>query len=200
MAEPPIDPRSSVHWFEYSVKGFAVELPNASDLGLQTEDMVGIQPCGRDAALATLRSFLYKRGRNYSTDMSSPRLGAVGCSRMSVHLATGSISTRECYQATIRRIEELTGDNSKNAKAWRASLKSFVGRLHWHCHFMQKLETEPEMEFRPVARVYEGMRPAVSPEWHTAFAQGRTGFPFVDACMRSLIATGWDQFPHARDA
>lgn len=101
---------------------------------------------------------------------------------------------RECYQATQQRVAELSDDNSADGKAWRASLKSFIGRLHWHCHFMQKLETEPEMEFRPVARAYEGMRPATLPEWNTAFAQGQTGFPFVDACMRSLIATGWINF------
>ena len=194
MAEPLLEQPSSVHWYDDKLTGFAGELPIAEDLGLQAEGIVGIQPCGRDAALATLRSFLYQRGRNYSTDMSSPQLGATGCSRMSVHLATGSISMRECNQATLRRIEELKDDNSEDAKAWRASLKAFIGRLHWHCHFMQKLETEPEMEFRPVARAYEGMRPTASPEWHEAFAQGRTGFPFVDACMRSLIATGWINF------
>jgi len=27
-----------------------------------------------------------------------------------------------------------------------------------------------------------------------AWAEGRTGFPFLDACMRSLIATGWLNF------
>ena len=194
MSKPLHEQPNSIQWFSHKLEGFVDEIPKAKELGLQAEGIVGIQPCGREAAVATLQSFLYQRGRNYSTDMSSPRLGAMGCSRMSVHLATGSISMRECYQATLRRIAELEGDNSEDARAWRASLKSFIGRLHWHCHFMQKLETEPEMEFRPVARVYEGMRPAASPEWHEAFAQGRTGFPFVDACMRSLIASGWINF------
>lgn len=193
MTDPLLQQPSAAHWFDKKLEGFAVELPTAEKLGLNI-DGIGIQPCGRDAALATLHGFLYQRGRNYSTDMSSPRLGATGCSRMSVHLVTGSISMRECYQATLQRIDELTGDNSADARAWRASLKSFIGRLHWHCHFMQKLETEPEMEVRPVARVYEGMRPATSQEWHKAFAQGQTGFPFVDACIRSLIATGWINF------
>lgn len=194
MAKPLHQQPNSIQWFSHKLEGFVDEIPKVKELGLQSEGIVGIQPCGREAALATLHSSLYQRGRNYSTDMSSPRLGAMGCSRMSVHLATGSISIRECYQATLRRVGELEGDNSEDARAWRASLKSFIGRLHWHCHFMQKLETEPEMEFRPVARVYEGMRPAVSFEWHEAFAQGQTGFPFVDACMRSLIASGWINF------
>jgi deoxyribodipyrimidine photo-lyase len=34
----------------------------------------------------------------------------------------------------------------------------------------------------------------VDPDRHTAWAEGRTGLPFVDACMRALSATGWLNF------
>lgn len=194
MARPIYPVPAEVEWHSANPKGFAADIPGAETVGLTYDGIAGIQPGGRAAATATLHSFLYHRGRDYRTDMSSPLLGAKGCSRLSVHLVAGSISMRECYQATVKRKDELKDDASPYAKAWRASLSSFIGRLHWHCHFMQKLEAEPEMEFRPVARAYEGMRPNVSAEWHAAFATGRTGFPFVDACMRSLIATGWINF------
>ncbi|MDC0886797.1 FAD-binding domain-containing protein [Altererythrobacter sp.] len=194
MSQPILERPNEIAWSQAAPKGFARDRPTDRQLGLKPDGIEGIQPGGRNAALATLRSFLTKRGQEYRTDMSSPSPGATGCSRLSVHLVAGSVSMRECYQATVQRIEELQDDTSAEAKAWRASLKSFIGRLHWHCHFMQKLETEPEMEFRPVARVYEGMRPAASPEWHAAYAEGRTGYPFVDACLRSLIATGWINF------
>lgn len=194
MTKPIVEQPSFVRWLDNMPARFTTKLPNASDLGLQTDGIVELQPGGRDAALDMLSSFLYQRGQNYSTDMSSPHLGATGCSRISIHLATGSISMRECYKATLERVEDLNASDSVDVRYWRSSLKSFVGRLHWHCHFMQKLETEPEMEFRPVARAYEGMRAASSTETYNAFAHGRTGFPFVDACMRSLIATGWINF------
>ncbi len=194
MSQPVHPVPQNISWFGKNLTGFQTDIPGAGDVDLEHDGIKGIQPGGREAACATLESFLYHRGRNYRTDMSSPRLGAKGCSRLSVHLVAGSISMRECYQATVKRKEDLKDDQSAEAKAWRASLTSFIGRLHWHCHFMQKLEAEPEMEFRPVARAYEGMRPASSAEWHTAFATGNTGFPFVDACMRSLIATGWINF------
>ena len=194
MSQPIVPVPDRIEWSDEASDEFGDELPDASRLELFPDGIEGIQPGGRAAALATLHSFLYERGQDYRTDMSSPRLGAKGCSRLSVHLVAGSVSMRECYQATMQRIDELQGDDSDDAKAWRASSKAFIGRLHWHCHFMQKLESEPEMEFRPVARVYEGMRPAASTQWHAAFALGRTGYPFVDACMRSLIATGWINF------
>ena len=126
--------------------------------------------------------------------MSSPILGESGCSRLSAHLAWGTLSMREVVHATSDRRAALADDASAAAKAWRASLTAFVGRLHWHCHFTQKLETEPAIEWEPTARAYAGMRPPAPPAIVAAYAEGRTGFPFVDACMRQLRATGWINF------
>lgn len=171
----------------------SVALP--SMLTLFAPDLITMrQPGGRQAALATLDSFLNVRGRDYRTDMSSPILGEHGCSRLSAHLAWGTVSIREVFQATSARLAGLQDDKSADAKVWRASLGAFVGRLHWHCHFTQKLETEPELAWRPTARVYEGMRPPATRLIAGAFSQGQTGFPFVDACMRQLAATGWINF------
>jgi deoxyribodipyrimidine photo-lyase len=67
---------------------------------------------------------------------------------------------------------------------------------------MQKLEDEPAIEFRNFARSADGLRPgdvgvpmtAQDEERLAAWCEGRTGFPMVDACMRSLRATGWLNF------
>lgn len=75
--------------------------------------------------------------------------------------------------------------------AGRAAL--FAGRLHWHCHFIQKLESEPEIEHRDLHPAYTGLR-GFDERRHEAWARGYTGLPFVDACMRSLAATGWINF------
>ncbi|MFX7945895.1 FAD-binding domain-containing protein, partial [Acinetobacter baumannii] len=77
-----------------------------------------------------------------------------------------------------------------------AALRAFAGRLRWHCHFMQKLEDEPAIEFRNFARSHDGLRPGdgrpLSPQDEdrlAAWCEGRTGYPMVDACMRQLLAT-----------
>jgi deoxyribodipyrimidine photo-lyase len=80
-----------------------------------------------------------------------------------------------------------------------ASLKSFESRLHWHCHFIQKLETEPEIEFRCLHPATRGLRneaefTAQEHERFQAWCEGRTGLPFVDACMRYLRHEGWINF------
>ncbi|MEM7731104.1 MAG: FAD-binding domain-containing protein [Pseudomonadota bacterium] len=170
-------------------------VPTPEALGLDHDGIDWLQPAGRAAALDTLNAFLTDRGETYRTAMSSPISGWDACSRLSVHFVAGSISMREAYQATVRRQEEVAGLPKSERGTWPGALQSFIGRLHWHCHFMQKLEAEPELEWRPMARAYEGLRPEPNhPERLERFAEGRTGYPFVDACMRSLHAVGWINF------
>ena len=110
---------------------------------------------------------------------------AEGRSRLSAHLACGTISMRCVHQATEARIA-ATPDRSL-----AYALRGFASRLRWHCHFMQKLEDEPEIEWRNMARSVDGLRPGDGVHESAVDCEGRTGFPMVDACMRQLCATGW---------
>ena len=190
MSEP-MAPRPKAEW---CAPLFEHDLPDTQRLQMSPDADVWLPDAGTAAAVGVLRAFLTERGRDYRTDMSSPTLGWTGCSRLSPYLAVGAISMKRCYQETLARQKDLAGDPSEDAKAWRASLRAFIGRLHWHCHFTQKLEADPELEFRPAVRAYEGMRPPSDPALIAAYAKGQTGFPFVDACMRQLAATGWLNF------
>ena len=161
------------------------------------------QPGGRDAALALLQSFLHERGHDYRRAMSSPVDAESACSRLSAHLTWGTISTREVYQAARHRARELRdalaardphADRAPLVR-WQQSLVSFASRLEWRDHFVQKLESEPALEDRPYSPVYDDVWPAVpDAERLAAWRDGRTGYPLVDACMRSLQATGWLTF------
>jgi deoxyribodipyrimidine photo-lyase len=143
-----------------------------------------------------MQSFHQERGELYRSAMSSPIGGETACSRLSPYLAFGTISLREVAQATQQRQAELKlleGDKPKN---WRASMASFTKRLHWRSHFMQKLESEPRLEFQNLHPAYDGLRTSTSPDAArlAAWQKGETGLPFVDACMRYLAATGWLNF------
>ena len=145
-----------------------------------------------------LDSFLNRRGMNYRTDMSSPLLAESGCSRISPYLAFGCLSIREAYRHAEMRTESLRDDRTLDAKDrgdWGRSLSSFKSRLAWHCHFIQKLEDEPQIEFRNVNRAYDGLRESEFNEsYFEAWCKGETGYPMIDACMRSLHRTGWINF------
>jgi len=164
------------------------DLPSLQTLGLQP-DAKAVQAGSEAHAWAELGDFLDGRGRDYRRAMSSPLTAADACSRLSPHLAFGTISMRAVHQATEHAIAH-TSDRTL-AKA----LRSFSGRLRWHCHFMQKLEDQPSIEFDNFARVCDGLR---ENDFDTArfeaWCAGQTGYPMVDACMRSLTATGWLNF------
>lgn len=169
------------------------QIPTASDLGLPPDPCPERQPGGREAALSTLGGFLTVRGQRYRREMSSPVTGFRACSRLSPHLAWGSLSSREAAQAAWARRAEIRADGA--APGWAGSVDSFQARLHWRCHFMQKLEDEPEIERLCMHRAYEGLREADhNPVRLAAWEAGETGFPFVDACIRALRATGWMNF------
>ncbi|MEO1422043.1 MAG: deoxyribodipyrimidine photo-lyase [Pseudomonadota bacterium] len=146
---------------------------------------------GSRHAMSLLGGFLIERAEPYRRAMSAPGPGAIHCSRLSPHLAWGTISLRSVVQATWARQREA---KLNNEKGFRASLHSFNGRLHWRDHFVQKLEDAPRIEFENMHRVYDRVDRIPSAERLDAFASGQTGFPFVDACMRSLRATGWMNF------
>ncbi|MEM6376475.1 MAG: FAD-binding domain-containing protein [Pseudomonadota bacterium] len=170
-------------------------VPDMRDLALSPDMCPERQMGGRAVGLAMLDSFLHARGEGYRADMSSPLAGATSCSRLSPHLAWGTVSMREVAQATWSRQRALKALPKPEQGGWRGALHSFNGRLHWHCHFMQKLEDEPRLEFENLHRAYDGMRPSEPDAARlAAWANGETGLPFLDACMRSLRATGWLNF------
>jgi deoxyribodipyrimidine photo-lyase len=172
----------------------AEALPSLRDLGLSTPGRQ-LPAAGEGAAWHTLDDFLAERARPYRQALSSPLTAPHSCSRLSAHLAFGTLSMRSVHQATEARIADC-GDREL---AW--ALRSFASRLRWHCHFMQKLEDEPAMECHNLAKSVNGLRAgdgapldAAHTERLQAWCEGRTGYPMVDACMRQLRATGWLNF------
>jgi len=163
-------------------------LPTLASLGLAPHGKT-LQAAGEEAARETLRSFLHERAHGYRRAISSPLSAEAGCSRLSPHLAFGTISLRTVHQSVERAIA-ATPD-----RTLARDLRGFAGRLRWHCHFMQKLESEPAIEFRNFARVCDGLRESeFDAARFAAWCEGRTGYPMVDACMRALRATGWLNF------
>lgn len=145
-------------------------------------------------AHATMRSFLSERGVGYTGGISSPNRAFVSGSRMSVHLAWGTVSARMISHATLRTIAQWSAAPHPDASRWVRSLQAFLSRLHWRDHFMQRLESEPAMEFRALHPAYEALPTLHRPDFTEAWLAGATGFPLVDACMRCARETGFLNF------
>jgi deoxyribodipyrimidine photo-lyase len=173
-------------------------LRDAVSLGIRGLPKPEVWAGGESKAQRTLESFLDERGRNYRIEMSSPVSAFDSCSRLSPYLAWGAISLRTVHQACERRRAELRSARDVGIpvdRGWFGSLQSFSGRLRWHCHFMQKLEDEPRIEFENFSRAYDGLRESQFDAGRfEAWCRGETGYPMVDACMRALHAGGWINF------
>ncbi len=183
----------------------AALVPFASDVVVEAQraraglEAAPVTP-GRAAAEQALARFLDERLARYRRGMSAPGEAPAACSLLSAHFAAGTLSIREAVHAVwAARAGVSAAAPSAERRAALEGLKSFEARLHWHCHFIQKLESAPDLEHVNLHRGYDGLRNAGEPtpderERLARWSAGQTGWPMVDACMRALTATGWLNF------
>ena len=170
-------------------------IPSPKQLSLNNDGIEIFQKGGRSEGLELLKSFLNKRGKNYSKEMSSPLTAYRSSSRLSTHIAFGTLSIKEIIQQTTNRKKEIQKLSNVEKNNWPRSISTFSSRLRWHCHFIQKLEDEPEIEFKNMHSSYNKLRNELDYDFFfESWKKGLTGYPMVDACMRSLIKTGWLNF------
>jgi deoxyribodipyrimidine photo-lyase len=150
------------------------ELPNSS-----------FQPGGPKSGWRYLASFGNERGQTYMRHISKPLAARRTCSRISPYLAWGNLSLREAYQHIEGIPTPQLGSRNK---------QQFLSRLRWRDHFIQKFESEWQLEYRTQNPAFAHIRTEVNPQWLDAWKQGQTGFPLIDACMRCVKATGYLNF------
>ncbi|MEM9984726.1 MAG: FAD-binding domain-containing protein, partial [Bacteroidota bacterium] len=143
------------------------------------------QPGGESKARRYFASFLEERAENYTRYLSKPHLSRVGCSRLSPYIAYGNLSVREIYQRSQRH---------RDLKPFGTEFDRFRDRLWWRSHYIQKLESEPQLEFEPLNPGFKALSRPRDERMIRAFAEGKTGFPMIDASIRCLQANGYLNF------
>ena len=171
-------------------------IPEAKELGITPRELEYRPIAGEKAAISVLFSFLDERGRKYRSGMSSPITGREACSRLSPYISTGCITIRQILHHSRRKQKKVRiNPRSAENRGWTSSLSSFQSRLAWHCHFIQRLEFETTMDEIAInPELDEHLERVHDEQRYQAWAKGQTGWPFFDACMRSLITTGWINF------
>lgn len=184
--------------------------PRAAELGLEAHDPPLRQRGGWQRAEEALQSFLAVRSQTYRGGISSPLRAEHSCSRLSAYLAFGCLSMRRVVHRTRATLRTLADPAHASAYHWvgqdagqvvqmamrqHRGLRSFLERLHWHCHFIQKLESEATIAWQNMHRGYDGLRESdFNATYFAALREGRTGWPLVDASVKMLEATGWINF------
>ena len=143
----------------------------------ETDRPVGLNlpPAGERAALSRWHEFLRDRLEGYDAARDLP--GVHGTSGMSVHLKWGEIHPRTML-ADVARVDSKDAATYRTELAWR----EFYADVLWHQPRTAREYLKPEiagMEYDEPATDF------------TAWQEGRTGYPLVDAGMRQLRATGW---------
>jgi deoxyribodipyrimidine photo-lyase len=144
---------------------------------------------GERAATDRLRAFLRADIASYRDERDRPDLDST--SHLSPYLRVGAISVRACWRAALNaaeRARQRTDQRlAQGASTWR-------GELAWREFFAHVLAAHPRVateSFRTEYDAIEWASGAEADEGLAAWRDGRTGFPFVDAGMRQLAATGW---------
>ncbi|WP_426565701.1 cryptochrome/photolyase family protein [Angustibacter sp. McL0619] len=139
-------------------------------------DGLTLPPVGEQAAAERWAWFLDDALARYADSRDRPDLD--GTSALSGHLKFGEVHPRTL-------LADLAGRRGPGAEAFRTELawREFYADVLWHHPRSARDYLRPE---------YASM-PYDSPDQYAvqAWREGRTGFPFVDAGMRQLRATGW---------
>ena len=154
-------------------------IPDDNTFKFEEDKCLGRLKGGRKEGLLRLETFFKKDIEFYRNNISNPDKSQESCSRLSPYITWGCISIREIYKKA----------NYKND----LNHKMFKSRIAWHCHFIQKLESEPELEFREFHSYFKNLR-KTNTNFIKLWSEGNTGYPFLDACMRSLNHNGWLNF------
>ncbi|MBC9226165.1 deoxyribodipyrimidine photo-lyase [Aeromicrobium sp. 636] len=162
----PIDP-AGIPWLR---PGGGTGLPEA-----EPPDGVALPPVGERAALEHWHRWLDDHVDAYATERDRPDLDTT--SRMSVHLKWGTVHPRTL-------LADLAERASDGARAYER-------QLAFREFYADVLHERPDSAHGYYDRRYERMRYDEPAGDFEAWQQGRTGFPFIDAGMRQLLAEGW---------
>ncbi len=157
----------------------AAPVPSLEALGFERTnlDSTGVRPGMRGGA-ATFADFR-SRVDGYRESRDFPALR--GPSYLSVHLRFGTVSVRELAAFAHARSLEPGGSGGAT---WLAELiwREFYAQLLWH---------HPQVATQAFQPAFVALRFPDHPERFAAWREGRTGYPFVDAAMRQINATGY---------
>jgi deoxyribodipyrimidine photo-lyase len=143
----------------------------------------GNGPAGETMALRRLEAFIREKIGDYGNLRDIP--SADGTSRLSIHLANGTISIRTVL-AAAREVRSASGNAGGKGGA-----DLFIGELIWREFFHQILGHFPSVTRVPFREQFAGLEWSRRTSLFDAWCDGRTGYPIVDAGMRQLNEEGW---------
>jgi deoxyribodipyrimidine photo-lyase len=156
-----------------------LERPSLQSLGFDLA--IKLPPAGEQAARAQLERFTRESLLHYADVRNLP--AQPGTSQLSPHIRMGAISARTVI-AEVQR-------DAKAHPTSQAQVDVFIGELIWRDFYRQILWHFPHAATAAMKPAYRKLAWQQDEDRFSAWCEGRTGFPIVDAGMRQINATGW---------
>lgn len=140
-------------------------------------------PAGEDEAHDRLNRFVESHIKEYDLKRDIPSVE--GTSQISPYLAVGALTTTQCMQAALTLTEGRFDSGRNGVLVW-------INELIWREFYRHLLDEYPRLSMHKPFKLDTDRLPWKHDEaLFNAWAEGRTGYPIVDAAMRQLAETGW---------
>lgn len=140
-------------------------------------------PGGEQEARRRLDCFMEEHAGDYAAQRDLPAVP--GTSTLSAYLSVGAVSPRTCLDAALAANDGRLDGGSKGISTW-------ITELVWREFYRHVIAAFPHVsQGHAFRREYDDLKWRDDPEGFAAWREGRTGYPFIDAAMRQLTATGW---------
>jgi deoxyribodipyrimidine photo-lyase len=165
----------------------SVPIPHAN--GAEADDGIGPGKAwlaGEAAAHSGLRAFrdgISPPIFGYRNTRDRPDLDAT--SSLSPYLRFGMVSSRTVAVAAYEAMANAPSD------AARDGIETWLNELIWRDFYINILADFPYVRSGSFRPEYDAIRWENNESDFDSWCSGRTGYPFVDAAMRQLLAIGW---------
>lgn len=138
---------------------------------------------GEDAALKQLKKFITQHAYDYQKLRDFPFDDTT--SKLSPYLTAGVLSVKQCLIAAAN-------ENDGSLSAHNAGIAIWISELIWREFYRHIMVAFPRVcKHQPFQEKTKKLRWHHSEKLLTAWQEGNTGIPIVDAAMRQLNTTGW---------
>ncbi|MHA3103075.1 deoxyribodipyrimidine photo-lyase [Acinetobacter sp. ANC 3791] len=160
-------------------------IPELHELGYSaiSSEQQQLWTVGELHAQQQLDNFLKNTLADYKQQRDFP--AQAGTSQLSAYLNIGILSIRQCVQALFRPQQGQFLLTDQGQQTW-------LDELLWREFYQHILFDYPQVsKHLPFQLKTQQLQWRDDPEGLSAWQQGKTGIPIVDAGMRQLLATGW---------
>ncbi|KAH5473201.1 hypothetical protein HBI22_055790 [Parastagonospora nodorum] len=188
LNERPMPERNLAGFREKHAGLFDAKIPDLPESKSLTDEektrFHALWPAGEAAAIDRLERFASEKIGRYQATRNFPALNSTG--RVSAHHAAGTLAAR----TSVRMARSV--NTSKKLDGGSDGIKTWISEVAWRDFYRHVLVHWPYVCMnKPFKFEYTNIEWEYNDAHFTAWKEGRTGYPIVDAAMRCLKHTAY---------